>query len=156
MSFEIRRIGPDELPTMYALLDTFGEVFGMPETYCALQPAREYLRQLLDGESFIALAAMADGRVVGGLAAYVLPKFEQARSEIHLYDLAVAASHRRQGIATALVAALRGIAAERGAYLIFVQADTGPEDVPAITLYSRLGRREEVLHFDIEVDPGPG
>lgn len=30
------------------------------------------------------------GEAVGGLAAYELKKFEQARSEIHLYDLAVA------------------------------------------------------------------
>jgi len=33
-----------------------------------------------------------------------------------------------------------------------VQADTGIEDEPAIALYSKLGRREDVLHFDIAVD----
>jgi len=33
--------------------------------------------------------------------------------------------------------------------VIFVQADLG--DAPAIALYSKLGRREEVLHFDIAV-----
>ena len=37
--------------------------------------------------------------MVGGLAAYVLPKFEQERSEVCIYDLAVAEPHRRQGIA---------------------------------------------------------
>jgi aminoglycoside 3-N-acetyltransferase I len=31
--------------------------------------------------------------------------------------------------------------------VIFVQADRG--DDPAITLYTKLGVREEVLHFDI-------
>ncbi len=45
--------------------------------------------------------------------------------------------------------ALRRIAAARGSYVIFVQADLG--DAPAIALYSKLGRREEVLHFDIAV-----
>jgi hypothetical protein len=34
-----------------------------------------------------------------------------------------------------------------GAYVIFVQADL--EDGPAIALYSKLGIREDVLHFDI-------
>lgn len=34
-----------------------------------------------------------------------------------------------------------------GAYVIFVQADHG--DVPAIALYTKLGVREDVLHFDI-------
>ena len=41
----------------------------------------------------------------------------------------------------------RHIAAERGAWVIFVQADRG--DDPAIALYSKLGTREDVLHFDI-------
>jgi len=35
----------------------------------------------------------------------------------------------------------------RGAYVIFVQADYG--DDPAIALYTKMGIREEVLHFDI-------
>ncbi len=87
---------------------------------------------------------------MGGLVAYELQKFEQERSEIYIYDLAVAIAHRRQGIATALIQALKNIAAERGAYVIFVQADRGDE--PAIELYTRLGIREDVLHFDIAVN----
>jgi aminoglycoside 3-N-acetyltransferase I len=87
--------------------------------------------------------------VVGGLAAYVLDKFEQERSEIYVYDLAVAEPFRRTGIATALIEALKTIAAQIGAYVIFVQAD--PEDAPAVALYSKLGKPEDVLHFDIAV-----
>ncbi|HLQ91229.1 MAG TPA: AAC(3)-I family aminoglycoside 3-N-acetyltransferase, partial [Xanthobacteraceae bacterium] len=41
------------------------------------------------------------------------------------------------------------IAAARGAYVIYVQADSG--DAPAIALYSKLGAREDVFHFDIIV-----
>jgi hypothetical protein len=44
---------------------------------------------------------------------------------------------------------LKKIAVGRGAYVIFVQADLG--DDPTIALYTKLGRREEVLHFDITV-----
>ena len=36
--------------------------------------------------------------------------------------------------------------------MIFVQADTGVEDKAAIELYTKLGVREDVLHFDIAVD----
>lgn len=68
---------------------------------------------------------------------------------MYIYDLAVDARYRRQGIATALVEELKSIAATRGAYVIFVQADCGDE--PAIALYTKLGIREEVLHFDIAV-----
>ena len=90
---------------------------------------------------------------MGALAAYELRKFEQERSEIYIYDLAVVASQRRQGIATALIEALRHIARQRGVYVIFVQADYG--DDPAIALYSKLGVREDVLHFDIPVAASP-
>lgn len=68
----------------------------------------------------------------------------------------MASGHRREGIATALIETLKTIAAARGAHVIFVQADTGIEDEPAIALYAKLGRREEVLHFDIAVRGGTG
>jgi aminoglycoside 3-N-acetyltransferase I len=48
-----------------------------------------------------------------------------------------------------LIQHLRKLAAAHGAYVIFVQADPG--DGPAIALYSKLGVRENVLHFDIPV-----
>lgn len=134
---------------MRALLRMFGDAFDEVETYCNAQPTTDYLQCLLSKEYFIVLAALKQGEVVGGLVAYELKKFEQARSEIYIYDLAVAATHRRQGIATALTQALKTIAAERGAYVIFVQADRGDE--PAIALYTKLGAREEVLHFNIAV-----
>jgi aminoglycoside 3-N-acetyltransferase I len=54
------------------------------------------------------------------------------------------------GIATALIEHLRAIGRARGAYVVFVQADH--VDPPAIALYSKLGKREDVLHFDIAVD----
>jgi aminoglycoside 3-N-acetyltransferase I len=36
--------------------------------------------------------------------------------------------------------------------VIFVEADTGIEGEPAIALYTKLGMRDDVLHFDIPVD----
>ncbi len=152
----IRHLTPNDLPLMKALLTTFGEAFHEPDIYTSKQPSEAYLQQLLGGDSFIALAAMKNREVVGGIAAYELKKFEQARSEIYIYDLAVASGHRREGIATKLIEALKVMAARRGAYVIFVQADTGIEDEPAIALYTKLGRREEVLHFDIAVDDEGG
>lgn len=134
---------------MEALLTTFGEVFDEMDTYGSNRPGADYLRRLLDSDHFIALAALKNGRVVGGIAAYELKKFEQERSEIYIYDLAVAAAHRRKGIATGLIQALKKIATARKAYVIFVQTDI--IDQPAIALYTKLGAREDVLHFDIAI-----
>jgi aminoglycoside 3-N-acetyltransferase I len=149
MAFVIRQLTPDDVALMQALLATFGGAFEDEATYIANPPGADYLRRLLGSDSFIALTALKSDEVVGGLAAYELRKFEQERSEIYIYDLAVSAAHRREGIATALIEALGRIAASRGAYVMYVQADLGDE--PAIALYTKLGRREEVLHFDIAV-----
>ena len=144
---EIRLLAPDDVALMESLLAVFGEAFDEVDTYCGAQPSAVYLRRLLGSNYFLALAALKDGEVVGGIAAYELHKFEQERSEIYIYDLAVASAHRCQGIATALILELKKIAAARGAHVIFVQADPGNQ--PAIALYTKLGTREEVLHFDI-------
>jgi aminoglycoside 3-N-acetyltransferase I len=139
---------------MRAMLAMFGEAFDEIDTYTARQPNDAYLENLLANDNFISLAAVRDNVVVGGLAAYELPKFEQERSEIYIYDLAVAEACRRQGIATGLIRQLQDIAARRAAHVVFVQADHG--DDPAIKLYSKLGHREDVLHFDIAVPGKPG
>lgn len=151
MPIDIRQLTANDLPLLDALLRMFGEAFNDVHTYTAKRPSQSYLRGLLGGDSFIALAALKGDVVVGGIAAYELKKFEQERSEIYIYDLAVAAQHRREGVATAMIERLQEIAASRGAYVIFVQADTGVEDEPAVALYTKLGTREDVLHFDIAV-----
>jgi ribosomal protein S18 acetylase RimI-like enzyme len=147
-SATVLRLRPDQIATLRSLLDLFGRAFEDIATYSRRQPADEYLASLLRSETFIALAAVDNEHVLGGLAAYVLPKFEQARSEIYIYDLAVAAEHRRQGIATALITWLKREAMALGAYVIYVQADHG--DDPAVALYTKLGTREDVMHFDID------
>jgi aminoglycoside 3-N-acetyltransferase I len=147
--FTVRKLTPHDLDQMEAMMTVFGQAFDELDTYTKARPSRGYMAQLLGSANFIALAALRDETVVGGLGAYELQKFEQERSEIYVYDLAVAAAHRRQGIASALIEELNKIAAARGAYVIFVQADLG--DDPAIALYSKLGTRDDVLQFDIKV-----
>jgi len=129
------------------MLAMFGRAFDDLPTYTARQPDDAYLRELLASPTFVAIAALASDAVIGGLAGYVLPKFEQARSEFYLYDLAVDARWRRRGVATALIARLHALAAQRGIHVVFVQADYG--DDPAVALYTKLGTREDVMHFDL-------
>ncbi|MGH8615005.1 MAG: AAC(3)-I family aminoglycoside 3-N-acetyltransferase, partial [Gammaproteobacteria bacterium] len=65
---------------MRAMLAMFGEAFGEPATYTSKQPDDAYLTSLLAGSGFIAVAAYIGTTVIGGIAAYVLPKFEQQRT----------------------------------------------------------------------------
>ena len=151
MAFHIHQLGPDDIEQLEAVLTMFGEAFEDPASYNSARPSPAYLARLLARDHFIAVAALDGDAVVGGIAAYVLDKFEQERSEIYIYDLAVAETHRRRGIATTMIAELQRMAAERGVYVIYVQADLG--DDPAVALYTKLGVREDVLHFDIPVPP---
>ncbi len=142
-----RLLGATDAPALRQMLGLFSDAFGDPESYLHRQPSEAYLTRLLASDTFIAVAAFASGQMVGGLAGYVLPKFEQERSEFYIYDLAVAEPFRRQGIATDLINTIRRIAQQRGIHGIYVQADYG--DDPAVALYTKLGTREDVMHFDI-------
>ena len=143
----IERLGPDDLEAMHALNAVFARCFEDRATYLENPPDAAYFARVLAMPHVIVLVARISGTIVGGLVAYELPKLERARSEVYIYDLAVDDAHRRQGIATALIAEQSKIAAEIGAWVSFVQADY--DDPPAIALYEKLGTREDVLHFDI-------
>jgi aminoglycoside 3-N-acetyltransferase I len=145
----IQRLTSQDVGHLRALNALFGRAFKDPENYGSQPPSEAYLGRLLAKEHVIALAALIDESVVGGLVAYELEKFERERREIYIYDLAVADTHRRQGVALALVHKLREIAVQREAWVIYVQADYG--DDAAIGLYEKLGVREDVMHYDIAV-----
>jgi aminoglycoside 3-N-acetyltransferase I len=146
---QVQHLSPADLDLLRELNAVFAEAFEDARTYLDAPPPDDYCRRVLGREHVIVLVARVQEAVVGGLVAYELFKLERARSEIYIYDLAVAEAHRRQGIATRLIGQLRAIAQQRGAWVVYVQADHG--DDPAIALYDKLGVREEVLHFDLPV-----
>jgi aminoglycoside 3-N-acetyltransferase I len=153
-SITIRELGVGDARSLRCMNALFGRVFCDAEAYKEAPPSGAWLERLLAARNFIALVAEEEnGACVGGLTAYELLKYERERSEIYIYDLAVADTHRRRGIASRLIAGLRATAGHRGAYVVFVQADL--TDDAAIALYSRLGRGENVLHFDIPVSVAP-
>lgn len=149
----VRRLGPADLDAMRRLNVLFHAAFEQAADYVAAPPDDHYLAAQLARPHVFALVAEQGGMIVGGLVAYLLDKLEQARAEAYIYDLAVAESHRRRGVATALIDALRPMVRDAGGYVIFVQADYG--DDPAVALYTKLGTREDVMHFDIAVENEP-
>jgi aminoglycoside 3-N-acetyltransferase I len=143
----IVRLGPSDIGLMRGMLAMFAEAFAEPETFRGRPPDDAYLARLLAKDHVIAIGAVHEAAVIGGLVAYQLDKFEQDRREIYIYDLAVDETFRRRGIATAMIDALRDEAVRRDVYVIFVQADL--VDAPAIALYDKLGIMETAHHFDI-------
>lgn len=148
MTYTVHRLAAGDIALFRALNALFGKAFEDDESYIAKPPSDAYAAKVLSKEGIVALVALSDEEVIGGLVAYELDKLEQERSEIYIYDLAVDEALRRHGVATALIRHLGEIASSRGAWVIYVQADYGDE--PAIALYTKLGRREDVMHFDID------
>jgi aminoglycoside 3-N-acetyltransferase I len=148
--FEIERLSSRQIAEMREALRVFADSFEEEENFFSAPPGDAYLRRLLSDGRFVLLAAKSDGKVVGALSAYELMKYEQERSEFYIYDLAVAKPFRRRGIARSLIEALKPIARDAGAWVIFVQADR--EDEPAVALYRSMGVEEQPLHFDFALD----
>lgn len=97
----------------------------------------DYLTRILGRDDFWALAALVDGRTVGGLTAHTLPLTRGEVSEIFIYDLAVVAQYQRRGVGRRLVTTLRALAAAAGVSVVFVPADD--EDTHALDFYRAVG-----------------
>lgn len=136
-----KRLTGNEVELMKQLNTLFATVFTDQENYQNHQPSDEYLSEFLVDNKNIVLVSMIGSEIVGGLVAYCLPKFEQQRKEIYLYDLAVSTDHQRQGIGRELITKLKDVARDMGAYVMFVQADEGDE---AIHFYESLGPDENI------------
>lgn len=144
------RLGEGDIAGFRTMNAIFSEVFGEPENYSEKPPGDAYARSWLADPDKLAVLGFVDGEPGGALAGYVLRKFEQERAEAYIYDLAVCEAQRRKGLATAMIEEVRRIARMSGAWTVFVQADTIPEDEPARALYRKLANEEmTALHFDI-------
>jgi aminoglycoside 3-N-acetyltransferase I len=93
--YSLRRLGADDLALARGLNAMFGTAFDEPDTYEGAPPSGTYLAELLAKEHVIALVALSDGDVVGGLFAYELDKLERARREVYIYDIGAGESRRR-------------------------------------------------------------
>ncbi len=100
---------------MRALNALFAAAFDDRAHYLHAPPPDAWLAEQLGKPHVVALVAECECQLIGGLVAYELDKLEQARREICIYDLAVAAAHRRLGVATRLIGWLRSHATRRGA-----------------------------------------
>ena len=141
------RLGSTDAERLAELNNFFARVFPDPEVLGCEGASTRQRKKWLAVDGNVALVAFDGSAIVGGLVAYRFDKIE-GRSEYYNYDLAVAEAYRRRGVATQLIDILCNIAHEAGAWVAYIQADKG--DAPAVALYTKLGKREEILHFDID------
>jgi aminoglycoside 3-N-acetyltransferase I len=146
----LRRLGPGDASAARALNALFADAFEDETHYLGAPPPDAWLEERLADPAMLVLVAERDGAPVGGLVAYLLPKLEQARLELFLYDIAVVPSARRQGVASALLDAAGRFAAGADALSLFVLAHA--EDEGAVALYRTRAEAEPVFSFDLPME----
>jgi aminoglycoside 3-N-acetyltransferase I len=109
---EIRRLGPGD----ERLVLSGAALFDAPPTELLTQ------RFLSKEEHHLLYAVEDDGEPVGFVSG-VETTHPDKGTEMFLYELSVAETHRRRGIGTALVRSLAELARERGCYGMWVSTD---------------------------------
>jgi ribosomal protein S18 acetylase RimI-like enzyme len=98
---------------------------------------------LLADPRTLMLVAFDDERPVGLVLAHELPRRHGLPSKLFVYEVDVAESHRRRGIASALLVRLGELARDRGIPVGFVL--TEPDNGPANALYRSAGGATETV-----------
>jgi ribosomal protein S18 acetylase RimI-like enzyme len=131
MTIEIRRFNSADAAAFDAVAD---DVFDHPID-------RRRLAAYLAAPGHHFIGALADGRLIGQLAAVVHLHPDLRPTELYIDELAVAPSFQRQGIARRLIDAAFELARELGCAELWVA--TEPDNLPARGLYEARGARGE-------------
>jgi len=97
------------------------------------------ISSFLNDSACCLMLAVADGRVVGSLYGYLLRRPHQSKPQFLLYEIDVAAAHRRRGIGHALVTAFT--AAARAAAAVEIWVLSNESNRAALNLYVKCGYR---------------
>ncbi|MDT8320266.1 MAG: GNAT family N-acetyltransferase [Xanthomonadales bacterium] len=149
---EVIRANLDHLEPLSDLYDQYRQFY-------AKAPDREACRRFIgqrlkNGESVVFTARNNDGELLGFTQLYLSFCSVEMAELVYLYDLYVAPSARRQGVARALMEAARQFAEDRGAGAL--KLETAIDNRPAQALYEDLGwqRDEEFYTYHLGLKSG--
>ena len=142
--FTIKKLTSQDIYPFQQLILVFEEVFEM-ENFTI--PAQEHLQGLLDKADFMVFAAFHEGKVIGGLTAYVLTSYFHPSADVYVLDLAIKAEFQRKGLGKKLMEQAFAYCKTQNINEVFVQADE--VDQHAVDFYHSLGGiAEKAVNFD--------
>jgi GNAT superfamily N-acetyltransferase len=150
MTFSLQKLGPAEMAEARQLF----EMWRREDNVQKPAPSDPALLQLLARSDFHVVTALSEGEVVGGLTAYQLPMYTEAATELFVYEVGVAETHRRQGVGRALIEWARELCRSRRLSAMYVPALA--HDDRAVAFYLATGlKREDVAWFIEEFEQTP-
>ncbi len=149
MDIEIRRLNPTDIDDFSNLIKVFEVVF---EWEKFMFPKANHLQRLLDNSQFLVFVATSDKKLVGGLTAHVLNRYDSEKPTAYIYDIAVLTDQQRNGIGKLLIANLNDYCERNGFNEVFVQAET--EDFQAVNFYktTQFSSEMKATHFTYSFD----
>ncbi|MCE7055182.1 GNAT family N-acetyltransferase [Algoriphagus sp. AGSA1] len=144
MKIEFKTLAKDDIDDFKKLIHVFEEAFEM-ENF--IMPHDQHLHRLLERDSFFAIVANSEERIIGGLTLYILDQYYSERPLAYIFDLAVSNSYQRKGIGTQLIEFVKDFCRQNNFEEVFVQADR--VDGYAVDFYrkTRPTEEEDVIHF---------
>ena len=131
-----------QIELIVPLFDAYRQFYKQPSDVPA---AREFLRDRLESGESVIFLALDGGKALGFVQLY--PSFDSVtmRPVWILYDLFVAPSTRKRGVAKLLMERARQFAVEIKAKGLILE--TAADNIPAQKLYEQLGwKRDTVFH----------
>ena len=143
MDISVRRLGPGD----HSVARTAARRFKHADI-----SASEASTFLANPSNYLIVAEVTD-EPAGFLLAYRLDRIDRPTGQLFVYEVAVAPSHRRQGVGTALMKFARGVVERE--HLMEAFTLTNRDNAPAIALYSGTGAELEDDECMLFVYPGP-
>ena len=141
---DIKKLLSKDVNDFLKLIQVFENVF---EWENLKFPTQTHLQKLLNNSNFFVFVAKNGDKLIGGLTAHVLDRYDNPKPSVYVYDLAVLPNYQRKGIGKKLMATLNEYCDKNGFNEVFVQAET--DDLQAINFYRTTPISDELkaTHF---------
>jgi aminoglycoside 3-N-acetyltransferase I len=149
MKIDILKLSPNDIEDFSKLISVFEKAFEWDDFSF---PNISHLQKVMDNPYFLAFVAKADQKLVGGLTAHILHRYDSEKPAAYIYDIAILTEFQRKGIGKSLIATLNDYCKKEGFSEVFVQAET--DDSQAVNFYRTTSINSELkaTHFTYSFD----
>ena len=144
MNIIIEKLNKTDVSKFLELIHVFEDVFEMQNFK---PPHQNHLRTVLYKENFMVFTASHNGKVIGGLTAYILDQYYSTKPLVYIFDLAIKKEFQRKGIGKKLISEINEYCRNQDFQEVFVQADKVDDYALEFYRSTPISDEEQVVHF---------